>query len=413
MNVLFLTLMEINDFSQTGIYPDLINEFAKNGHDIYVVSPCEEKNKNKYQLLREKEHVHLVSALIPDYFEVGLIQKGYASLVIGKRYIDAINKAIPAVKFNLILYSTPPITFVSVIEIIKKRDNAYAYLLLKDIWPQGPIDIGALSETGVKGLVTRYFKRKEQKLYEISDFIGCMSENNRKYLIEKSGIDKNKIEICPNSIKIRKRPDIDKDEVRRNNGLPTDKTIFVYGGNLGVAQGIDFIISCLEKNEEDKDSFILIVGSGTEYNRLAQWFEKNDPQNSKLISHLPKEEYMKVMAACDVGLIFLDHRFTIPNFPSRLLSYMEGKMPVLAATDTSTDIGQVIEAGRFGYWCESNDVQAFVDLMDQFSDKSERELMGSNAFNYLKTHYDVAQAYETIIAHVEFRGGRNCENTNS
>ena len=122
---------------------------------------------------------------------------------------------------------------------------------------------------------------------------------------------------------------------------------------------------------------------------------------------------MKVMAACDVGLIFLDHRFTIPNFPSRLLSYMEGKMPVLAATDTSTDIGQVIEAGRFGYWCESNDVQAFVDLMDRFSDKSERELMGSNAFNYLKTHYDVAQAYETIIAHVEFRGGRNCENTNS
>lgn len=400
MNVLFLTLMEINDFSQTGIYPDLINEFAKNGHDIYVVSPCEEKNKNKYQLLREKEHVHLVSALIPDYFGVGLIQKGYASLVIGKRYIDAINKAIPTVKFNLILYSTPPITFVSVIEKIKKRDNAYAYLLLKDIWPQGPIDIGALSETGVKGLVTRYFKRKEQKLYEISDFIGCMSENNRKYLIEKSGVDKNKIEICPNSIKVRNRPEFDKDEVRRSNGLPIDKTIFVYGGNLGVAQGIDFIISCLEKNEENKDSFILIVGSGTEYNRLAQWFEKSNPQNSKLISHLPKEEYMKVMAACDVGLIFLDHRFTIPNFPSRLLSYMEGEMPVLAATDPNTDVGTVIEEGKFGYWCESNDSEKFVKLMNRFSDYSRRHEMGENAYQFLINHYDVSRTYKIIISHV-------------
>lgn len=400
MNVLFLTLMEINDFSQTGIYPDLINEFAENGHDIYAVSPCEEKNKNKYQLLREKEHVHLVSALIPDYFGVGLIQKGYASLAIGKRYIDAINKAIPKVKFNLILYSTPPITFVSVIEEIKKRDNAYAYLLLKDIWPQGPIDIGALSETGVKGLVTKYFKRKEQKLYEISDFIGCMSENNRKYLIEKSGVDKNKIEICPNSIKVRNRPEFDKDEVRRSNGLPIDKTIFVYGGNLGVAQGIDFIISCLEKNEEDKDSFILIVGSGTEYNRLAQWFEKNNPQNSKLISHLPKEEYMKVMAACDVGLIFLDHRFTIPNFPSRLLSYMEGKMPVLAATDPNTDVGTVIEEGKFGYWCESNDSEKFVKLMNRFSDYSGRHKMGENAYQFLINHYDVSRTYQIIISHV-------------
>lgn len=400
MNVLFLTLMEINDFSQTGIYPDLINEFAENGHDIYVVSPCEEKNKDKYQLLREKEHVHLVSALIPDYFGVGLFQKGYSSLMIGKRYIDAINKAIPAVKFNLILYSTPPITFVSVIEKIKKRDNAYAYLLLKDIWPQGPIDIGALSETGVKGLVTRYFKRKEQKLYEISDFIGCMSENNRKYLIEKSGVDKNKIEICPNSIKVRNRPEFDKDEVRRSNGLPIDKTIFVYGGNLGVAQGIDFIISCLEKNEENKDNFILIVGSGTEYKRLQQWFEKSNPHNSKLISHLPKEEYMKVMAACDVGLIFLDHRFTIPNFPSRLLSYMEGKMPVLAATDPNTDVGTVIEEGEFGYWCESTDSEKFVRLMNRFSDYSRRHEMGENAYQFLINHYDVSRTYQKIISHV-------------
>ena len=227
-----------------------------------------------------------------------------------------------------------------------------------------------------------------------------MSENNRKYLIEKSGVDKNKIEICPNSIKIRKRPDVDKDEVRRNNGLPTDKTIFVYGGNLGVAQGIDFIISCLEKNEENKDTFILIVGSGMEYNRLAQWFEKDNPQNSKLISHLPKEEYMKVMAACDVGLIFLDHRFTIPNFPSRLLSYMEGKMPVLAATDPNTDVGTVIEEGEFGYWCESNDVEAFTCLMNSLIDKYNRTQMGENAYHYLKINYSVSQPYKTIVSHL-------------
>ena len=401
MKILFLTLMEINDFSQEGIYPDLINEFSKNGHDVYVVSPCEEKHKERFILLREKEHVHLISALIPDYFGVGLFQKGYSSVLIGKRYITAIHNAIPSVKFDLILYSTPPITFVSVIEKIKQRDNAYAYLLLKDIWPQGPIDIGALSERGLKGIVTRYFKRKERKLYDISDYIGCMSEMNRKYLIEKSGVDGRKTEICPNSIKVRNCSVVDKKAVRIENKLPIDKTIFVYGGNLGAAQGIDFIISCLAQNEKNTETFILIVGSGTEFNRLAQWFESNKPKNSKLISYLPKEEYMNVMAACDVGLVFLDHRFTIPNFPSRLLSYMEGNMPVLAATDPNTDVGTVIENGGFGYWCESNDVNKFSLLMNELTDVRLRKQMGEKGFKYLLEHYNVSKSYETILSHIK------------
>lgn len=401
MNVLFLTLINIKDFSQTGIYPDLINEFANHGHDIYVVSPCEEKNKKSFTLFKEKGYVHLVSALILDYFGVGLLKKGVSSLSIGKRYLYAIEKAIPNVKFDLILYSTPPITFGSVIERIKKRDNAYTYLLLKDIWPQGPIDIGALSTTGVKGFVTKYYRQKERKLYNISDYIGCMSENNCQYLIKKTGIAETKIEICPNSVKIRGIDEVDKGIVRKSNGLPIDKTIFVYGGNIGVAQGIDFIISCLDENEKRSDSFILIVGSGTEYPRINRWVKENHPKNCRVMTALPKTQYIELMAACDVGLIFLDHRFTIPNFPSRLLSYMEGKMPVLAATDTITDISKVIEEGQFGYWCESNNAQVFANLMGRFTDVSERERMGQNAFIYLKEHYDVAQSYRTIAAHLE------------
>lgn len=401
MNVLFLTLVEINDFSQTGIYPDLINEFAEHGHEIYVISPCEEKNKSRFTLIKEKGRVHLISALIPDYFGSGLIKKGISSLLIGKRYIGTIKKAIPYVKFDLVLYSTPPITFSSVIEKIKNRDDAYTYLLLKDIWPQGPIDIGVLSIKGLKGIVTRYFRQKEKKLYDISDSIGCMSEKNVKYLIEKSGIANGKLEICPNSIKVRCCVNVDKENVRSKNGLPENKTIFIYGGNLGVAQGIDFVISCLSANEKMNGTFILIVGSGSEYQRLAKWFKNNRPNNSRLIPNLRKEKYVEIMAACDVGLIFLDHRFTIPNFPSRLLSYMEAGMPVIAATDPNTDVGQVIEEGGFGYWCESNDVEGFINLMKKCIENENRLKMGRNSYKYLVEHYEVKNIYEIIIGHIK------------
>lgn len=401
MNILFLTLVEINDFNQTGIYPDLIYEFAEHGHDMYVISPCEEKNMNRYTLLRESDHIHLISAIIHNYYGVGHFKKGIATLVIGKRYFEAINKAIPKIKFELILYSTPPITFYNVIKKLKKRDKAYTYLLLKDIWPQGLIDVGALSSSGLKGIVTCYFKHKEKKLYDISDFIGCMSKKNCEYIIERSCVCKDKVEVCPNSIKVRGDNIVNKKMVRKYYTLPIDKTIFVYGGNLGVAQGIDFIIRCLIEIEKKEGVFILIVGSGTEYKRLSDWFEANQPKNSKLISFLPKKEYLEIMVACDVGLIFLDHRFTIPNFPSRILSYLEYKMPILAVTDTATDIGEIIVAGEFGYWCESNDVKRFGELLELFMDTEECSQMGINGYNYLIKHYSTNIAYKIIMKHIE------------
>ena len=88
------------------------------------------------------------------------------------------------IKFDLILYSTPPITFYKAIEYVKKRDGAKTYLLLKDIFPQNAVDLGMMSKTGLKGLIYKYFRKKEKKLYAISDKIGCMSQANVDYVLK-------------------------------------------------------------------------------------------------------------------------------------------------------------------------------------------------------------------------------------
>ena len=83
------------------------------------------------------------------------------------------------------------------------------------------------------------------------------------------------------------------------------------------------------------------MGNGTEYAKLQAWYEANQGQNVTVMQRLPKEDYDNLVRSCDVGLIFLDQRFTIPNYPSRLLSYLENKMPIIAATDVNTDIGTI------------------------------------------------------------------------
>lgn len=85
------------------------------------------------------------------------------------------------------------------------------------------------------------------------------------------------------------------------------------------------------------------------------------------MKRLPKEDYDKMVGACDVGMIFLDHRFTIPNFSSRFLSYMQAKIPVFAVTDPNTDIGKFLVDNEIGWWCESNNVKTFNKIISNIT----------------------------------------------
>ena len=137
------------------------------------------------------------------------------------------------------------------------------------------------------------------------------------------------------------------------------------------------------------------MGDGTEYKKISNYVIEEQPQNVKLMKRLPKEDYDTMVAACDIGMIFLDHRFTIPNFPSRLLSYMQAKIPVLACTDTNTDIGKVIEDGGFGWWCESREISDFDKQIDEIL-KADINIVCENEYEYLIQNYSVKRDYEII-----------------
>lgn len=401
MNVLFLTLLDFSTIEENGIYTDLMREFVKDGHDLYIISPTE-KRKNEPTRLIDNGKVKILKLQIGNTQKTNLIEKGISTLTLESKFKSGIKKYFDDVKFDLVLYSTPPITLQKAVEFVKYRDQAKTYLLLKDIFPQNAVDLGLLKTSGIKGLIYKYFRSKEERLYKISDYIGCMSNANVEFLLKNNpSIPSEIVEVCPNSIE---PIDIDisekeKKHIRAKYNLPSDKTIFIYGGNLGKPQGIYFLIECIKANENNKQSYFLIVGSGTEFWKLESFFNEEKPKNAKLLSQLPRNDYELLANTCDLGLIFLDRRFTIPNFPSRLLSYMQASMPVLAATDINTDIGKVIESGSFGYWCESVDVDKFNQLVNKLCDEELRIGLGRNARKYLEEHYSAKNAYEIIIKH--------------
>lgn len=405
MNVLFISLLDFNSIEEHNIYTDLLREFVKNGHAVYAVSPVERRCNLATYLISEKD-IHILKLKIGNIQKTNVFEKGLSTLLIERQYIAGIKRYFKDIKFDLVLYPTPPITLCGVVKYMKQRDHAMTYLMLKDIFPQNAVDIQILSKTGIKGLIYRYFRRKEKKLYEMSDRIGCMSKANIDYVLQHNPeIRDGRVEFCPNSIEVQdfRITDRERIELRRKYQIPLNKTVFVYGGNLGKPQGIPFLIDCLKMQLENPEAFFLIIGNGTEFKKLKVFFDEYNPMNMRLMKTLPKEDYDYMLAACDVGMIFLDHRFTIPNFPSRILSYMQAGIPVLACTDPNTDIGKMIEEGRFGWWCESNDAKKFNEIVQMINQK-ELSHIGNNGIIFLRKHYTANQCYKQIIGSLMKRG---------
>lgn len=395
MNILFLTLVGIKSIEERGLYQDLLRKFRNEGHSVHIVTPVERRVGIKTNV-QIKEGISLLEVKTFNITKTNVVEKGIGTLAIEYQYLSAIKKYFKDIKFDLVLYSTPPITFSKVIEYIKKRDRAYSYLLLKDIFPQNAVDMGML-KTG--GFLHKMFVKKEQKLYSLSDTIGCMSPANVQFLIKhNSYLEAQCIEVNPNTIEPRY---IDynieeKNSIRIKYDLAVDKKIFVYGGNLGKPQGLDFLLETIKVCNRE-DVYFLIVGDGTEYNKIEDWFKLNNPINAKLLKRLPKEDYDILLASCDIGLIFLHPNFLIPNFPSRLLSYLEMKKPVLAATDISTDIGDIIEVNNCGRKVISGDKKGMIEAIDFLLDDVDLKELGENSKKLLEREYVVQRSYDLII----------------
>ena len=394
MNILFLTMNTFLSIDMHNIYSDLMKVFVSHGHRPYIVTPREKRLGEETELCEYGDY-SLLKVKIGNSKNVSFIEKGISTVLLESQFYKAIDKYLGNIKFDIILYSTPPITLAGVVKRMKKKCGAKSYLMLKDIFPQNAIDIGLFSASNP---IAKYFRRKEKKLYQLSDKIGCMSQANVEFVLKHNPeIPKEKVEILPNAILLNTMVDrvAAKSEVRAQFNVPEGAVTFLFGGNLGKPQGIPFLLDCLRAVKNRKEFFFIICGTGNEYSKLLSYVEDEKPNNVLLINGLPKKEYDQLASGCDVGLIFLDYRFTIPNYPSRILSYMENATPVICATDPNTDVGKMVEENGFGFACESNSVEDFVGCLEKIKE-SNLDLLGEKSRKACEEVFSVEKCYSTI-----------------
>jgi glycosyltransferase involved in cell wall biosynthesis len=390
MKIFFLLIAYPDVNADANMYTDLTYEFHKKGHEIYVAAPG--KGSTGMNL---EGGINVLRIKTLPLFKTSFIKKGISNLMLSYQYTRAIQKNLCDIDFDLIVTATPPITFVSTIKFLKKRSKAKLYLILRDIFPQNAKDLGLIKSD----LIFSYFRSKEKKLYELADSIGCMSKQNIDYVLSNNvEVKAEKLHLLPNWANIHELP-LNNSDIRSEYKL-NSKFIAVFGGNLGIPQKIDFIVEVAEKIENKKILFLL-VGEGTELKKIKNVISEKSLENVRILSHLPRKEYLSLLQVCDVGLVNLSDKFTIPNIPSRSLSYWSLKLPIIAAIDKNTDFGELLDNSEGGLWSITGDTQSYIDnLLSLYNNPQKRKQMGENGYNFLSRELNSENAYKIIISSI-------------
>ncbi len=396
MKIIYLALGYPDIKKTTNLYTDLISEFHKNGNEILVVAPTLERDKIG---IKKEGGIDVLRVKSLKLFNTNLLVKGLANILLPFHYKKALKKHVKDFDFDLILMPTPPITLVKVIEWLRKKTNAKTYLILRDIFPQNAIDLKMMKENG---LIHKFFRKKELKLYAACDEVGCMSKANVDYVIKHNPkMDHSKLHILPNWENLPTYKEVDdNNEIKKNYGIE-NKLVIIFGGNIGKPQRMENIIKLAKECIDIKDMVFFIIGSGSERANLENMIASENLKNVILRNQIPRSDYNKLLQIADIGLISLNQDFTIPNFPSKVLSYFSLKIPVLASIDVNTDFGEFIENINAGIWSEAGDVILLKNnLMKLYNDKNLRKEMGQNGHDYMKENLLPSDAYSIIISHV-------------
>ncbi len=296
---------------------------------------------------------------------------------------------------DLIAFYSPTIFFGGLVRRLKQRWQCPSYLILRDIFPQWAVDAGVMKQ----GLAWRFFRWVEDRQYAAADVIGVQSPANLDYFRERGWDQKYRLEVLHNWMQVGDVPPAT-GEIRQAWGLD-DCVVFFYGGNIGIAQDVDNLVRLAENLRDTPQARVVLVGEGSEVPRLKAEIERRGLTNMLVKPSVGQDEYFRLLAEFDVGLISLAKTLQTQNVPGKLLGYLHHGMPVLASINPGNDLQQLIEDRQAGFVSINGDDALFAQQARQLiADAALRKSMGRHGRRLLEDVFSVQQTVRQLLATV-------------
>ena len=369
---------------------DLAREFVRQGHETLVITPSEGLTSRwSIEVIDGVQVLHLAgmrisltSHLRRTIFELSLP----FLMILGLRVSPYRNT-----KWDLVVWYSPTIFFGPLIFYIKYKLDCKAYLILRDIFPEWACDLGIIR----KGFAYYFFKLVANFQYAIADTIGVQTPSNLNYFAGWKNLNSKHLEVLQNW----QTPIQDVGcSIQVKDTALAGRKIFVYIGNMGIAQGMDIMIDLAFQLRHRNDMGFLFVGRGSEVDRLKLRVAELSILNTLFFEEIKSDEMLGLLAQCHIGLLALDPRHKSHNIPGKFLTYLTAGLPVLARVNANTDLVGLIEGEGVGIVYVGQSIKDFKEAAEEIVDNSiQYEMMACRGPKLAKEKFSTSNAVRQII----------------
>lgn len=373
---------------------DLSREFAAQGHRPVVIVPS--PMSDKPWVVEQLDGVEVLRVAAPPTRSPSFVRRALAEMWLPfAMYFNIRRSPFATASWDLLVWYSPPIFFGPLIAKLQRKskgkNKARTYLILRDIFPEWAVDLGLVR----RGPVYLVFKAIAAFQYSVAQVIGVQTESNLHYLTKWANAPR-RIEVLRNWLAVT--PDVGSSIVVRNTPLAGRK-IFVYIGNMGVAQGMDIFIDLIHSLRNRTDIGFLFVGRGTEFARLEAEKASRDLSNALFFGEIDSTEIPGLLAQCHVGMVALHPDHKTHNIPGKFVSYVQYGVPVLARVNPGTDLMRLIEAEQVGKVYVGNSLAELKELAEQLmDDEALRHSMSERGRELGRSMFSPDAAVQQIVA---------------
>lgn len=336
---------------------DLSREFVRQGHLVTVLLPT--PNQEAAWLLEDFDGVQLLRLKSPQTKDIGYVRRAVCEFAMPITMLRQFSKSpLSDEKWDGVVWYSPSIFHGLLAGSLKKRSNCKGYLIIRDIFPEWAIDMGLIG----RGLPYLLFNVVARYQYSVADVIGVQTKGNLSYFEKWQQKPDRKLEVLQNWLD---KPATVRCSIPLKKINLAGRRVFIYAGNMGIAQGMDILLDLAEQMLNRTDVGFLFVGRGSDVTRLKVSSINRNLHNIVFWDEIHPDEIPDLYSQCSVGLVALDPRHKSHNIPGKFLTYMQCGLPVLANVNKGNDLAELIRDEQVGQVCESNRVSELIMLADK------------------------------------------------
>ena len=331
---------------------DLAREFVRQGHELTVMLP--DSDLDLPWQLEAIDGAQVLRLKAPQTKDIGYVRRTLAELAMPFSMRRNLQKTpFCSKKWDGVVWYAPSIFHGPLVSTLKRTSRCKGYLIIRDIFPEWVVDMGLMG----RGLPYRFFNAVARYQYSLADVIGVQTNGNLAYFERWRQTSGRKLEVLQNWLD---KPGQATCPIQVANTMVAGRKLFVYAGNMGVAQGLDIILDLAEQLSGRKDVGFLFVGRGSEAERLKTISKERDLNNVAFFDEIHPDEIAGLYTQCHAGIVALDPRHKTHNIPGKFLTYMQNGLPVLANINAGNDLAEMIRNEQVGEVCEGKGLKDLV-----------------------------------------------------